>query len=401
MSLDDDVQDQIRREKDRAELERKRAIEDGADMGSVFNRKSQRQRQIHQQRVATGKNSLREALDGMKPILPRWPGSDPSEIRCLTCDNTGYPLRDGCIAWPHLVRTDRLREAGLTLQDLQSMVTKGAKVPPGYTFRIPEAISFSALSCRQTSLLPECYCQCDAGVWRQRWDSSGQPDADEPVDTTSIYAQLSRTEEEQNDRLRAAGFLSAKERSQTLETFDFNLLWTASKANATAYTNDVGRRVDAIDRTFPGFYLWGAPGTGKSHLARAVARRVLDGGFFARFIVSRSILQAFGAIATRRELADAIMLQFTTPTLLVIDDLGSEYGTAWAVNTLFEVIDQRDQAGKATGFTSNWALDHINNQARDDQARLQWDRITSRIRGSCVVIEMASGDYRAAHSPTL
>lgn len=76
---------------------------------------------------------------------------------------------------------------------------------------------------------------------------------------------------------------------------------------------------------------------------------------------------------------------YSSPDLLVIDDLGAEKATDWARTTLYVIIDRRDREMMPTIVTSNSSLQQI--------AVNFCGRIASRLSNS-KVIEINMPDYR-------
>ena len=110
--------------------------------------------------------------------------------------------------------------------------------------------------------------------------------------------------------------------------------------------------------------LWGDYGTGKTGLAVAALReRVRAGCTAARFITVPDLLTrlrhsydrpetaraASGRQTTERELLDDLL----EASLLVLDDLGAERATDWAVERLFGVLNRRHDWHRQTVLTTN------------------------------------------------
>jgi DNA replication protein DnaC len=72
--------------------------------------------------------------------------------------------------------------------------------------------------------------------------------------------------------------------------------------------------------------------------------------------------------------------------LLVLDDLGVEKTTDWALQTLYVILNNRYTNYRQTIITSNLTLEEIGNKLGD--------RIASRIAGMCSIIQMKGKDKR-------
>lgn len=105
-----------------------------------------------------------------------------------------------------------------------------------------------------------------------------------------------------------------------------------------------------------GFYIDGPQGTGKTHLAYAVARICVDRNIKTKCVSSTALMEAYRF--RRKEDAD-LTSRLMACKLLVIDDLGKESPTQYACERLFEVIDSRYNSMRPVIVTSNYARGEI------------------------------------------
>lgn len=133
--------------------------------------------------------------------------------------------------------------------------------------------------------------------------------------------------------------------------------------------------------------LLGGFGTGKSHLAAAIANHVVqDHRMQVYFAVAPDLLHHLrGAYAPNSTVTyDERFEQIRSVYLLVVDDLGSEQSTPWAVEKLYQIFNHRYNNRLPTVVTSNSDLDSLD------------PRIRSRLCDPdlCRHVFMAGGDYR-------
>lgn len=101
--------------------------------------------------------------------------------------------------------------------------------------------------------------------------------------------------------------------------------------------------------------LTGSPGTGKNHLAAAICKAVIDMGLSALHTTAlrlvREVKQTWGRNAGLSE-AEAIE-GFISPDLLVIDEVGCQFGSQAEQIVLMEVINSRYADMRPTVLLSN------------------------------------------------
>ena len=99
--------------------------------------------------------------------------------------------------------------------------------------------------------------------------------------------------------------------------------------------------------------LAGKPGTGKTHLAVAIALRAMEQGRQAIFRLVSAMLDEIQAAIAGRGDYDGLMRQFKTAPCLVLDDLGHENMTAARASYLHQIIDYRYTENLQTIVTTN------------------------------------------------
>lgn len=151
---------------------------------------------------------------------------------------------------------------------------------------------------------------------------------------------------------------------------------------ATAYAAAFGTEA-AAGR---GALFVGRPGTGKSHLAIGIGLQILD-RFGVRYETTlravRRIKATWQRDAAESE-AEAIRA-LTTPPLLILDEVGVQFGSQAERMLLEDIVDQRYAARRATLFVSN----HPVGEVRD----ILGERIVDRMRedgAETIVFDWAS-----------
>ncbi len=176
---------------------------------------------------------------------------------------------------------------------------------------------------------------------------------DDNVSHPEFLVRLLQDEVERRDnkqleqRLRRACF----EHDKTLEGFDFafNPAVPKSKVVDLATCAWIERRENAL--------VIGPTGVGKSHIAQAIGHRACRTGHTVLYVGAHDMLKQLRA-ARADQSHDRRMLRFTTPDLLIVDDLGLRPLAGDEPVDLYEIIRQRYERG-ATLVTSNRAVDEL------------------------------------------
>lgn len=175
--------------------------------------------------------------------------------------------------------------------------------------------------------------------------------ADDDLSLSEFLFRLLSDEVERRDskqleqRLRRASF----DGHRSIEDFDFhfNAKIPKSKIIDLATCAFVERKENVL--------LVGRTGVGKSHIAQALGQRACRAGYQALYVSANEMLAQLRA-ARADDTLDRKMLRFTSPALLVIDDLGLRPLVSDEPIDLYEIIRKRYERG-STIMTSNRAVE--------------------------------------------
>jgi len=272
-------------------------------------------------------------------------------------DHDAPPLHPRRRSWP-ASSTDRDRTVASPLPDGVCAECNGAGY---YTLAVP-------VSHRDFGKLVPCAC-----LERLREQRAQQQQARH---TQTVLAQLAHA----LGRLAHARF----------DTFDLNRSLAELVWSGETFAVDVQRQALAqaledaqlyAEQPHGWLYVCGPCGAGKSHLAVAIANHLATIGRAVAYAsvpdLLRFVRRGFGdGVADER--LDALM----QIDVLILDDLGAEYLTAWAAEQLFVLLNARYLSDRATVLTSNDRLEAL-------PARLH-----SRLAEQAQIIWMPISDYR-------
>lgn len=142
-----------------------------------------------------------------------------------------------------------------------------------------------------------------------------------------------------------------------------------------------------------GILFWGNVGTGKSYTAAVIANELIDrmhSAIMTSFIKLLNEMMQFGGNDTDKRLSAADYIQkLNQAQLLVIDDLGAERGTDFALEKVYDIIDSRYRSGKPIILTTNLEMSQMKNC--DD---IRYNRIYDRIFEMCYPVKVDGLSWR-------
>jgi DNA replication protein DnaC len=206
---------------------------------------------------------------------------------------------------------------------------------------------------------------------------------DDNLDLTEFLFRLlsdevSRRENKQLDlRLKRASFEHAK----SLDDFDFAFNAAIPKAKV------IDLATCAFVRDKEAVLLCGPTGVGKSHIAQALGHRACMVGHSVLYVPAHQMLTQLRA-SRADDSFDKKLLRFTTPDLLIVDDVGLRPLKGDEPHDLYEVIRHRYERGSMI-LTSNRAVDEWPQLFGDELlASAAMDRLLHHAH----VVEIKTGD---------
>ena len=230
-----------------------------------------------------------------------------------------------------------------------------------------------------------------------------------PPKLSTTLCELQSKLEKPRERTRAIYHVDLEERQELHKRKEWIKLREAKKNNFDAYVKACGMpkifqgvkfSVDEECFLRNSLFITGGFGTGKTYKAVSILKgfiKNLPCGHFIEpfknipiFITIPELLmeiRSYFNSATISEM-DALKRYFDSP-LLILDDLGVEKTTEWALQSLYVIINKRLSEERETIITSNLSLDELKDKIGD--------RIVSRIVGMCKVIKLVGKDRRLTY----
>lgn len=184
------------------------------------------------------------------------------------------------------------------------------------------------------------------------------------------------------ERLREASLIGSKLRNASLKTFQTT---PENKKLFTIVSNYVDN-FDDMYKSGEGLLLWGPVGTGKSYAAACIANELLSRSVSVVMTSFVKILQAIGDVKVDES---TYMARLNSAKLLILDDLGTERDTGFAIEKVYNIIDSRYLAEKPLILTTNLDFQEMTN-CQD----LRYKRVYDRIFEKCYPVRVAGNSWR-------
>jgi DNA replication protein DnaC len=148
----------------------------------------------------------------------------------------------------------------------------------------------------------------------------------------------------------------------------------------------------AVER---GLLFMGAAGVGKTHLAVAIIRGLIEKGFAGVFTefgaLLKEIQDSYNPISKSSELK--VLAPIYQTDVLVLDELGATVPTDWVRDTMYQIINKRYNDKKLTVFTTNYFDETGPNGEKPLSERIS-ARLRSRLYEMCTKVMIEGEDYR-------
>lgn len=142
---------------------------------------------------------------------------------------------------------------------------------------------------------------------------------------------------------------------------------------------------EEFDKTMPSLLLRGPTGIGKTHVSLAIATTVAAKGFSVLYQPAGKLFTSLEREHFGKQAGDTEGLALTCD-LLVLDDLGTEFDTAFTNATLYNIINTRMLDGLPTVISTNLTQEGLQQR--------YGDQITSRITGAFEPLLFVGKDIR-------
>ena len=201
-----------------------------------------------------------------------------------------------------------------------------------------------------------------------------------------------RAYREKIERLLKESKLGERFKSRTFENFEI------TKKNKFAY--EIAKKyADEFEKYLKsglGLMFTGSYGAGKTHLAAAICHELIKKGFQPIFGTMITLLEKIKATYDEYALEneEQIINKYLSCDLLIIDDLGKEKPSEWALEKLYYIINSRYEAMKPVVITSNYDIERLKVRLTLKDNSETAEAIISRLYEMCRGVHLDDEDYR-------
>lgn len=192
---------------------------------------------------------------------------------------------------------------------------------------------------------------------------------------------MTRAKEEEKKRIETILANMRANELRRLSLMDSSLsavrFTTADKSGENARSVEICRRYAVkfpqMKQDNRGLLLFGGVGTGKTYTAACIANELLSQGVS---VVMTSLVKLI-----ENGISD-LCSRLAAIDLLILDDLGAERSTDYALEQVYNIVDSRYRAGLPVIYTTNLTLEELKNPAD-----MRYARIYDRVLEKCFPVE--------------
>ena len=181
------------------------------------------------------------------------------------------------------------------------------------------------------------------------------------------------------ERLLNSSYIPIARHENTFENFETPTeILAKAKNQALDYVNNIDKVKNGKNLIIAGY---GSVGTGKTHLAIAIANEAIKAQIPTVFISSTTMMNQMRK--------DFDTTPYINTGLLILDDLGKENKTSWVLEQLYLILDSRHNNNRPTVINTENTIDYLETQFGTGGKAL-----ISRLCGNFALIKCTGIDYR-------
>ncbi|GCA68025.1 hypothetical protein KGMB01110_24610 [Mediterraneibacter butyricigenes] len=183
------------------------------------------------------------------------------------------------------------------------------------------------------------------------------------------------------NRLKDASMMASKFRDASFSKYKVR----PENRNQVKLAWNYVKRFHEMKEKNQGLLLYGPVGTGKSYTAACIANALMEQSVTVVMTSFVKILQDIQSVGNE---ANYIQI-LNSASLLIIDDLGAERNTDYALEKVYNIIDSRSRTDKPMILTTNLELPEML-----ECTDIRYKRVYDRIFETCYPVEMKGKSFR-------
>lgn len=188
------------------------------------------------------------------------------------------------------------------------------------------------------------------------------------------------------NRLRASSLMDTKYKTSTFDKFIVN---DDNRENLELCKRYVTKFNYMLEKG-QGLLFYGKVGVGKSFLAACMANYLLNRGLP---LVMTSLVKVLEQIQVNPRQEEELLSTIRAAKLVIFDDFGAERSTDYALEKIYNIIDERYRSGRPMILTTNLSLEEMM-EATD----IRYQRIYNRVLEVCYPMEFKGKNWRIEHA---
>lgn len=166
-------------------------------------------------------------------------------------------------------------------------------------------------------------------------------------------------------------------KTQSFDSFQVELYDPSQRSRAADNLAQCKRYAEEFsDATNENLLFVGTTGLGKTHLSTSIAKEVIKKGYYVVYVTAQGMISDFSSLryGMMGEEEDSRTAKYYECDLLIIDDLGTELNTQFAVSVIYNVINTRISRSLPMIISTNLTSGELR--------KAYAERITSRLFGN-------------------